>query len=173
MARSITSLDDVTANNLGTFKKINQVSLPTSYSEAWYKEALNSDQIVKLAFFSELPVGGVKAKPLNLSSDLATFDSAVGAKLVPKMVPNVVYIETLAVLTAYQNLGVGKQLLDHVIDQTKQKYIHDVCVHVHVTNTHALEWYEKHGFEQKSLVKDYYKLQGLESPDAYLLYLKV
>lgn len=172
MGRSITSLDDVTSNNLGTLKKINTECLPTSYPVEWYKDLLNSDQISKLAYYSELPVGGVKAKLVNLSNELSSFDSVTNSKLVPKMVPNMVYIETFAVLKSYRNLGIGKQLLEFLIEETKQKFIHEICLHVQTTNP-AVEWYLKQGFEKKSTIEGYYTAQNLENPDAYVLSLKV
>lgn len=171
--RDITSLDDLTVNNVGMLRKINDSSLPTRYGDEWYQEALNSDQIVALAYYSELPVGGVKARPINLLSDTSTFEAVVGAKLAPKMVPNAVYIESLAVLEAYRHLGIGKKLLEYVIEQTKGKFIHEIYVHVHVDNSKAIEWYEKQGFTEEEMVKDYYKSQGLENPDAKVLSLAV
>lgn len=41
-------LDDLTVNNIGMLEKINQVVLPTKYSEEFYKKALESGEFVKL-----------------------------------------------------------------------------------------------------------------------------
>lgn len=171
--RDITSLDDLTVNNVGMLRKINELCLPARYSDEWYQEALNSDQIVTLAYYSELPVGGVKARPISLLGDTTSFEAVVGAKLAPKMVPNAVYIESLAVLKAYRSLGIGKKLLKYVVDQTKDKFIHVIYVHVHIDNTESVEWYKKQGFTEKETIKDYYKSQGLENPDAMVLSLEV
>ena len=62
MARDIIALDDLTPNNLGVLKKINEVTLPIKYPESWYKQILeSSNSIVQLAYYSELPVGGDKS----------------------------------------------------------------------------------------------------------------
>lgn len=174
MPRDIVSLDDLTPNNLGTMKKINQVTLPCTYSDSWYQESLNSDQIVKLAYYSELPVGCIKAKAINTNpNDLKDFELITSQKLTPKMIPNMVYLETLSVLPKYRHLGIGKRLLSHLIEETKNKFIHEIVLHVHIDNKDALEWYKKHDFVEKDLIKDYYKNQNLLNPDAYVLSLKI
>lgn len=174
MARDIISLDDLTVNNVGTFRKINSVCLPTTYPENFYKDALNSDQIVQLAFYSELPVGAVKAKPINTSHRLASFETTQQTQPTSQIVPNAVYIESLAVLEAYRGLGIGSKLLEFLVEETKKKYVHEVVLHVHVDNEKAIEWYLKKGFvKETELVKDYYKAQGLENPDAVVLSMNV
>lgn len=174
MGRDIISLDDLTANNVGTFRKINSVCLPTSYPESFYKDALNSDQISLLAFYSELPVGAVKAKPINTAHRLASFESTQQTQPTSQIVPNAVYIESLAVLEAYRGLGIGSKLLEYVVEETKSKFVHDVVLHVHVANEQAIAWYEKKGFVREAgVVEGYYKAQGLERPDAVVLAMKV
>ncbi|CUM64317.1 uncharacterized protein PRCAT00001917001 [Priceomyces carsonii] len=174
MKRDIISLDSITVNNLGVFKKINEVTLPTSYPDQWYKEALKSDQISILAYYTELPVGALKAKPVNTSHKPTSFEEARRQQLEPKMLPNAVYVESLAVLEAYRNLGIGQKLLSYVIEETKKKYIHEIIVHVHIKNVEAIDWYIKKGFKKSELVVEgYYAKQGLEYPDAFVLYKKV
>ncbi|KAK6204962.1 acyl-CoA N-acyltransferase [Scheffersomyces amazonensis] len=174
MARDIISLDDLTVNNVGVFKKINQVVLPTTYSEEWYKESLEADQIVKLAFYSELPVGAVKAKTINSSHKIVSYENMQQQQINSKIIPNAIYIESLAVLKAYRGLGIGKKLLQFIIEQSKTRFVHEILLHVHVDNTESIEWYEKQGFtKSQDIIKDYYKAQGLENPDAYILSLTV
>ncbi|KAK6458981.1 acyl-CoA N-acyltransferase [Scheffersomyces xylosifermentans] len=174
MGRDIVSLDDLTANNIGVFKKINQVTLPTSYPEQWYKDSLKTDQIVKLAYYSELPVGAIRAKTINSSHKFGSYENMLQQQLNPKIVPNAVYIEVFAVLEAYRGLGIGTKLLNYLIEETKKKFIHEVVLHVHVENTASLEWYLKHGFvKSDDILKDYYKSQGLPNPDAFILSLTV
>lgn len=182
MPREIISLDDLTPNNVGVLKKINQVTLPTTYSESWYKSALESDQIVKLAFYSELPVGNIKAKAIKFSPK-QTFENITNTKETansgsdsqPKILPNAVYIETLAVLASYQNLGIGSKLLAYVLEETKKRFIHEIVLHVQASNTKVVDWYLKKGFSKKEEVKDYYKEQGLEgaAADALILSMQV
>lgn len=174
MGRDIVALDDLTVNNLGVFKKINQVCLPTKYPDSWYQDSLNSDQIVKLAFYSELPVGAIKAKTYNKLHKINNFENLLSANLPSKVIPNAVYLESFAVLEAYRGLGVGQKLMDFLIEETKKKFIHEIIIHVHVDNEVGLNWYLKRGFvKNEEVVKDYYKDQGLQNPDAYVLTLTV
>ena len=76
-------------------------------------------------------------------------------------------------LEKYRNLGIGSELLSWVIEETKKRFIHEIVVHVQANNEKAISWYLKKGFVKQDLVKDYYKEQGLESPDAYILKLLV
>lgn len=173
MGRDIITLDDLTVNNLGTFKKLILVNLPTTYPESWYKDSLNSDQIVKIAFYSELPVGELKGKLINSSHNIPTFQVASSVQLNSKIIPNAVYLETLTVLEAYRGLGIGSKLLNFAIEEAKLKFVHEIVLHVHVDNTEAIEWYKKRGFTQiADKVINYYKEQGLENPDAIVLSLK-
>lgn len=173
MPRDIISLDDLTPNNIGVFKRINQVSLATSYPEQWYKDSLNSDQIVKLAFYSELPVGAIKGKTISTSHRSDSYESTQNQQLPSECVPNAVYLESFAVLEAYRNLGIGAKLLQFVVEETKKKFIHEIVLHVNIADSKVMAWYMKHGFTKSGEVQDYYKEQGLPNPDAVILSLKV
>lgn len=172
MGRDIITLDDLTDNNWGTFKKLVLVTLPTSYPESWYNDSLNSDQIVKIAFYSELPVGQVKGKLINSTHNIPNFEVSSARQVNSKIIPNAVYLESLSVLKAYRGLGIGSKLLAWVIEEAKLKFVHEVVLHVHVDNTEVIEWYKKKGFKQVGeKVVDYYKQQGLTNPDALVLSL--
>lgn len=173
MARDIIALDSLTVNNLGTFQKINETCLPTRYNPNWYRDSLDQGQIVQLAYYTELPVGAVKAKPINTAYKNPTHETSLQAIINSKIVPNAIYIESLSVLKAYRNLGIGKKLVDYVVEETKKKFIHEIVLHVHVDNKQAIDFYLKQGFKQNEVVKDYYKEQQLPNPDAVILSLSV
>lgn len=105
---------------------------------------------------------------------MPSFEVTSSTQLNSRIVPNAVYLESLAVLPAYRRHGVALELLNWLISQTKDRFVHDIALHVHVDNTEALEWYKKKGFVQlPDIVKNYYLQQGLPNPDAYILTLKV
>lgn len=172
MGRDIISLDDLTPNNLGVLKKIIQVTLPTTYPEQWVKDSLNSDQLVKIAYFSELPVGVIRAKSFNTQANTTTYESTQ-KYAVSTEIPNAVYIEAFGVLKEYRGLGIGKKMLAYLIEETKNRFVHQIVLHVHVGNKEAVEWYLQQGFEKVGELKDYYKEQGLGAPDALILSLAV
>ena len=47
MGRGI-QLENITANNIGVLKRINNVVLPAKYSEKWYRETLEVGELAKL-----------------------------------------------------------------------------------------------------------------------------
>ena len=67
-----------------------------------------------------------------------------------------VNISVLCVKSEYQKKGIGKSLLNDCIDNCVKKGYYDFYLHVAVTNERAIKLYEKVGFEQKELIKDYY-----------------
>ena len=79
------------------------------------------------------------------------------------------YIMTLGVLERYRRLGVGRKLLDYVLDKVLDKHrdVKEVRLHVQVNNDAALAFYAAHGFEKGPRVADYYK--DVEPKDAFLL----
>lgn len=176
MTRSTVALDDVTVNNLGTFKIINEVCLPTTYPDSWYENSVKlPSEVSQLAFYSELPVGAIQGKLINLSHKIPSFEVATSILMNTKLkiVHDALYIESLAVLPAYRGKGVGSKLLEWIIKQTKERFVHEIALHVHVDNKEAIEWYKKKGFQQQEVVKDYYKQQELPNPDAYIFKMTV
>lgn len=79
---------------------------------------------------------------------------------------------TLGVLEPYRRLGLGSQLLQHIIEQAKlAKDISQVYLHVQTNNQQAVDFYKKHDFQIVSTQKDYYK--HIEPRDAYLLSMTI
>lgn len=168
--RDIVSLDSLTVNNVGVLRTLNETVLPTRYPNLWYSSdsALAPEAIVSLAYYAEIPVAAVRAKAFSTTDSLPAFEAIQHLSLADK-IPNAVYIESLAVLSAYRGLGIGSKLLGFVETQAREKFIHSIVAHVHVDNAHAIEWYIRKGFTKGDLVSGYYKDQGLEHPDAFVM----
>ncbi|ORX50877.1 acyl-CoA N-acyltransferase [Hesseltinella vesiculosa] len=79
------------------------------------------------------------------------------------------YIMTLGVLSPYRRLGLGKELLEHILKEVgnKEHDISKVYLHVQINNDAAVEFYKKHGFQVTQTQQDYYK--NVEPRDAYVL----
>ncbi|KAM3578784.1 hypothetical protein VKS41_008802 [Umbelopsis sp. WA50703] len=159
MAPTVTSarisLGDLTPNNIGQLRVLNKVLFPVSYSDKFYKEVLEVEEFAKLAYFNDVCVGAVccREEPID------TNDKA--AKL---------YIMTLGVLKPYRGQGVGKQLLDHILEHAakdKDSNITEVYLHVQTTNQEALSFYKNHGFEITGTTNNYYK--NIDDKDAHVL----
>ncbi|KAK7206311.1 acyl-CoA N-acyltransferase [Myxozyma melibiosi] len=143
------SLDDLTPNNLGVLQRINSVVLPTSYSDKWYKESLTVGELAKLAFFNEVPVGAIRCA-LETSKESSK-----------------IYIMTLAVLAAYRRYGIGRKLVEHILEYAKSSQVKEVYCHVWVENEEAMAWYAHQGFERGEFLKGYYRKME-PAGDAYI-----
>ena len=175
MGRNIIALDELTVNNVGVFKKINEVTLPCKYPETWYDQSLkSSDTVVQLAYYSELPVGAIKARAFNNTHPTTSpnFEELLASSVLQKT-PNCIYIESFAVLEKYRGLGIGLKLLEWVIEQTKKRFIHEIIIHVHQLDEKVISWYKKRGFKEGEVAKDYYKNQGMNEPNAVILRLEI
>jgi GNAT superfamily N-acetyltransferase len=167
-------LVSLTPANLQQLKVINTTTLPVKYSDKFYNDLLTTykSEYIKLAFSHGFSIGGVCAR-VEDHPDLP------GKKRL--------YIMTINVLAAYRKKGVGmydiftycafsdfllsslsaSRLLNHIIEQvSKDKSIVDIYLHVQLGNDAAKSFYEKQGFQQIDIIKDYYK--RIDPPDCYL-----
>ncbi|KAH3664311.1 hypothetical protein WICMUC_005839 [Wickerhamomyces mucosus] len=150
-------LDDITIHNKKLLQVINEKTLPIIYDKEFYNNPLNG--FSKIAYYGEIPVGIIKAKLIVPSNH---------------SIPTSIYIESLAILKPYRNLGIGKKFIEFIKDEAKRSYLHEIKLHVwnHKSNTKLIEWYQNLGFEIKEELIDYYKKFDLETPNAYLLSIK-
>lgn len=71
-------------------------------------------------------------------------------------------------LLGYRNRGLGRRLVEYVMDISRTKYgCEGVYLHVWTSNTPALSFYKNLGFEIKTQVNGYYK--KVDPPDAYIV----
>ena len=85
---------------------------------------------------------------------------------------NKLYIMTISILPAYRRRGIGKQLLNHIIDTAmKDASINEAYLHVQTSNEDAKQFYIAHGFEETETIRNYYK--RIEPPDCYVLKKKL
>ncbi|AUI65146.1 MULTISPECIES: ribosomal protein S18-alanine N-acetyltransferase [Glaesserella] len=77
----------------------------------------------------------------------------------------------IAVDPAYQGKGYGKQLLQALVEQLKQKQITTLWLEVRVSNTKALQLYSALGFNEVTIRKNYYPTQDGGREDAVVMAL--
>jgi len=77
-------------------------------------------------------------------------------------------IVNIAVKKAYRRQGIGKNLLEYLIESAKQKKISDMYLEVRLKNTTAQELYKKYGFEVCFTRKKYYN-----DDDGLIMYKKI
>ncbi|EGD82101.1 N-alpha-acetyltransferase 50 [Salpingoeca rosetta] len=143
-------LGELTPHNVKQFKLINKIIFPVSYSDKFYKDAVAAGEYARLAYLDDLVVGAVCCR-------------VDGTKI---------YIMTLGCLAPYRRLGLGRMMVEHVMNLArKDKKVTAVFLHVDVNNEDAVEFYKTFGFEVTETVKGYYK--KLSPGDAHVLEKKV
>ena len=66
-------------------------------------------------------------------------------------------ITTLAVLKEYRGQGIANELMEYAIDSCDQQGCCQLSLEVRVSNTPAINLYQKHGFETVNIRKGYYE----------------
>ncbi|KAL1405102.1 N-acetyltransferase 5 [Vanrija albida] len=162
------TLTSLTVNNAGTLRKINAVVLPIVYSEKFYKDVLDPelDEINKLVYYADIPVGACCSRLDNLSG---------------KEAPTLTIL-TLAVLAPYRSQGLGAALVTQALRAAlhptapppptppasgpatraalqpapPRKPVNRALVHVQVGNDAARRFYERLGFKEAGVNETYY-----------------
>lgn len=70
---------------------------------------------------------------------------------------NNAYVEVVAVDPDYHGQGVGTKLFSELLDTLKEVGVKTVCLHIHPSNTPAIDFYERFGFKYYAGFKKYYE----------------
>lgn len=68
-----------------------------------------------------------------------------------------VYVNNIAVFYNYREFGIGESLLKHLIDVSKKENCDFITLEVRVSNTPARKLYEKTGFKEMGVRKNFYE----------------
>ena len=90
---------------------------------------------------------------------LYTNQQIVGILIIDTIYERMELIE-IEVLDTKRGLGYGKLLLEFMIEKAKEQNVENITLEVKITNNIAIHLYEKYGFEQVALRKNYY--QGID-----------
>ncbi|KAH6914301.1 N-acetyltransferase NAT13 [Coprinopsis sp. MPI-PUGE-AT-0042] len=156
-SKSNISFASLTVNNLGTVRKLNSVLFPIRYSEKFYQDVLKPEveDFCKLVYYNDIPVGTICCRLEDKNDQIH------------------LYLMTMGVLAPYRSRELGSRALE-LITEAASKHnpkIEKVYLHVQVSNDAAKRFYEKHGFAEVSLHKDYYK--KITPADAWVLEKRV
>lgn len=132
-------LGDITKHNIKLMRRLNQSIFPVNYNEKFYKDVLEAGELAKLAFYNDVVVGAVCCRLEQVDNERR------------------LYIMTLGCLFTYRRLGIGTTMLEHVLNYATKKGIDSIYLHVQTSNTGAIEFYKKFGFEIVDTKEDYYK----------------
>ncbi|KAI0344658.1 acyl-CoA N-acyltransferase [Trametopsis cervina] len=134
----------LTANNLGTVRRLNAVLFPIRYSERFYHDILEPEveEFCQLIYYNDIPVGTFCCR-IEADGDQAKL-----------------YVMTMGVLAPYRSRGLGAKSIEHIIQAAAahtKPTIKTIYLHVQTSNTGAKSFYERHGFKEVGLAENYYK----------------
>lgn len=148
------SFGDIHSQNVQQLRKLNEHTFPVKYADKFYAEIPTlSKEFTQFAYFGGFVVGAICGRLEAIPDD------ATKKRL---------YIMTIGVSVAYREAGVGRRLLDYLLENA-QKHSEIACVYLHVqtNNSTALLFYDRAGFEKVGKIENYYK--RIEPPDCYVL----
>ncbi|PVU84758.1 hypothetical protein BB559_007434 [Furculomyces boomerangus] len=179
---SSVSLWNINESNISQLQTLNSELFPVKYSPQFYENILNGESFGLLATHDNQYVGAIvgRLQPYRFTEDFEGNFNRAGYHQMETYKRDVIcgynykeiYIMTLGVLSSHRRLGIGRALIDSIIeDSKKNKDIKKIVLHVQSSNSSALAFYKNYGFEVSKLVKEYYRL--IPSPDAYILTLEL
>jgi ribosomal-protein-alanine N-acetyltransferase len=75
----------------------------------------------------------------------------------------------VAVAAGRQRLGLGRHLLDRVVERSRQRGMESILLEVRPTNERALQVYKKYGFSEIGRRKGYYPAHEGQREDAIVM----
>ena len=101
-------------------------------------------------------------------SYVAIYNNIIVGYIISKVTSYESHVLNLTVNEKYRNNGIGSELLEMVIRKCKILQSDTLLLETRLTNKSAMSLYEKYGFRQIGLRKDYYKtLLGKEDAIVY------
>lgn len=164
------SLMHVTRQNINTLRSLNGVLFPITYSETFYThlQTPSDDRIVKIILYDTSPIGVVYFRREAIStSDTGNNDVAHLDSLAQDPYSHQCYLVSLGVTAPFRGLGVGRRILGWVEMHCRKAWsgqVSSIVLHVQESNTKAVQFYLRNGFEKVCQVKDYYaKVDGRDA----------
>src|SRR4051794_22748720 len=77
--------------------------------------------------------------------------------------PHEAYVQTIAVAPTAQRHGIGTALLKVLIDETRQRGVDHLDLEVRADNDAARRLYERHGFVEIAVRRNYYQPSGTDA----------
>lgn len=87
--------------------------------------------------------------------------------------PDVAHLLVIAVAPSCQKQGIGTLMLRHCESEARSRGLPAVVLEVRPSNINALDFYQRHGFEQLAVRKDYYPVGDGKREDACVMEKKL
>lgn len=100
---------------------------------------------------------------------LISYDDQIAGYLITLNSIDFIDILTIAITPQFQRKGLGRELLDDLLQRLDKNKVRSIMLEVRVSNVSAIHFYQKYGFELIDTRKKYYS--NLE--DAKILHLLI
>mmetsp|Transcript_13880 Transcript_13880/g.16863 ORF Transcript_13880/g.16863 Transcript_13880/m.16863 type:complete len:198 (-) Transcript_13880:862-1455(-) len=178
----------ITQDNVEQLRLINTTCFPISYSDGFYSDVVKrkDEDLCKFAYHNGFVIGAICARIEPLPEQEQPQGSDKEDK---KNQKERIYIMTLGVLAAYRGRGVGKKLVQSILDYYQDsrsqnsdadksnqdssasalmENVTEITLHVQTSNKDAMKFYIDHfGFARGEMVENYYK--RIDPPHCYVL----
>ncbi|KAI0008294.1 hypothetical protein F4779DRAFT_587676 [Xylariaceae sp. FL0662B] len=162
------SISPVLPEHVKPLRSIIGVLLQVHYGDQFFArlfDPLSSGAFSRVLLWSEGPdapakvIGGLVCRPEPESFEPTKPASSPSTARTPDSQPNVLYIQTLVLLSPYQRLGLAAALLEEVMRAAARSAFRCASVYAHVwtENPDGLRWYLARGFAKTDEVHGYYR----------------
>lgn len=154
----------ITPDTVKSYRRLITLLLPIRYPDKFYKESVantSRSALARVALWDDTPTSST-----SLSRKLANSRVVGGIQCRLEDIPSgppgefQLYIQTIALLSPFRQLGIATCLLDNIIASIVEHCDRTTAIYAHVweANFEALKWYERRGFTvETDIVKDYYR----------------
>ncbi|EXJ62349.1 hypothetical protein A1O7_02783 [Cladophialophora yegresii CBS 114405] len=148
------AVSPVSEDHLQAIRRLTATTLPVRYGDAFFKTTVTDPvvrQLSRVALYDSEPIGWIRCR-----LEPCSVNSAFSTQTNPPL--SQIYIQALALLSPYRNLGMATLLLNEVLSSAESLVEDPICIYAHIweKNEDALDWYAKRGFKRVMLVERYY-----------------
>lgn len=154
----------ITSDTVASYRRLITLLLPIRYADKFYKESVanpTESSLARVATWDDSCTSGVPA-PGELINCKVVGGIQCRLEDIPSKPPEErqLYIQTIAVLSPFRQLGIATHLLYAIISTILEHYERTTSIYAHVweASSEALEWYDRRGFViEGEVIKDYYR----------------
>jgi len=154
----------ITPETVPSYRRLITLLLPIRYPDKFYRESVantSGSSLARIALWDDIttPSTSLSRKPAS-SRVVGGIQCRLEDGLSGPPGERQLYIQTIALLSPFRQLGIATCLLDSILKSIVEHYdrITSIYAHVWEDNFEALEWYERRGFAvEGGVVQDYYR----------------
>ena len=149
------TFNDITSDNIDSFKHLHTGIFPAPYPEKFFTEILKLDSDSKI---NKIAILKTTRKPVAVLS----------ARVIPTEGTKILYLTSLGCKVYNRRQGICSFLLEKAVEWAKEHNCCRLYLHVQEGNLAALDFYRAKDFYVEKVVPNYYS--RLQPPNAFKMY---